>query len=79
MRYFVTFKKGTSLQNNVMVFTNMTKSAVQDLVARNYGLSWHKIYSEPEYTEVFQVSANSVVAFGTICHIVDNKQTVGDV
>ena len=52
MRYFVTFKANTTAKNNVMVFTNIQRTSVQDTMQQLYYDLWHKIYTEQEASQI---------------------------
>lgn len=70
MRLFVSFKKGTNLAAKLMVFQNLTRNQVQDLLNQSYSEYWHKIYTEQEASVLlymFYSNTNNWVKYGEEC------------
>lgn len=72
MRYFVTFRKEASLHDKVMVFNNLTRVQVNELMAHYYMLAYRNIHDEPEFAAIHRElyeQRSSWVAFGTPCKV----------
>lgn len=54
MRHFVSFKPDTNLYGKLMVFTNLLRQEVQDILVTEYDQKWDKIYTEPEASRILQ-------------------------
>lgn len=71
MRLFVSFKKGTNLSTKLMVFQDLTRNQVQDLLNQGYSEYWHKIYTEQEASVLLYMIYNNTdnwVKYGTECY-----------
>lgn len=69
-RYFASFKANTSLHNQVMVFNELTRNQVWDMLMQHYQLAVHKIYTEQEMAQLLPQhyqDCNNWVQFGTEC------------
>lgn len=71
MRLFVSFKEGTNLSTKLMVFQDLTRNQVQDLLNQGYSKYWHKIYTEQEASVLLYMIYNNTdnwVKFGEKCY-----------
>lgn len=69
-RYFASFKANTSLHNQVMVFNELTRNQVWDMLMQHYQLAVHKIYTEQEMAQLLPQhyqDCNNWVQFGAEC------------
>lgn len=79
MRYFVTFKPTTSAHNKLMVFTNIQRNDIQDILQQKYHDLWHKIYTEQEASTIvpqLYCQENLWIPFGSEVKLLEDLHKV---
>ena len=79
MRYFVSFKENTDMADKLMVFVDMTRNDIQDIMQQFYKNQWHKVLSEPEAFRLLKQLYNNKdnwIKFGDIVKTIEEDHSV---